>query len=139
MGATSERADSIREMFVAFNREDIEASLPYMTEDVVWHSFPEWPGEDRYEGYDGIRRLTREWTENFDDYRWEVDEVIDRGDAVVVLAHHLGRSKGAGMPVSEEVGGVFTGFDEQDRPSRAYFFISWEGTLEAAAERGGGG
>lgn len=133
---SEQRAAPIREMFEVFNREGIEAVLPFMAPNVVWHSFPEWPGEDRYEGYDGIRRLTLEWTENFDNYQWEVDEVIDRGDVVVVLAHHRGRSKSAGMPVNEEVGGVFTDFDEQDRASRAHFFISWEATLEAAADSG---
>jgi ketosteroid isomerase-like protein len=127
-----ERVARIREMFVAFNRGGIEASLPYVTEDVVWHSFPEWPGEDRYEGRDGLRQLTAEWTENFDEYHWDVDEVIERDDVIVVLAHHHGLSKTAGMPVREKVGGVFSDFDGEDRPATAHFFLSWELTLQTA-------
>lgn len=131
------RATLIRTMFEAFNRDGIEATLPFMPANVVWHTFPEWPGADRNEGHDGIRQLAGEWTENFDDYSWDVEEVRDCGDAVVVLAHHRGRSKAAGMPVSEQVGGVFTDFDDEDRAARARFFVSWEQTLAAAAESGG--
>jgi ketosteroid isomerase-like protein len=127
-----QRVARIREMFVAFNRGGIEASLPYVTEDVVWHSFPEWPGEDRYEGQDGLRQLTAEWTENFDEYHWDVDEVIDHEDVIAVLAHHHGLSKTVGMPIRDKVGGVFSDFDAEDRPATAHFFLSWEKTLEAA-------
>lgn len=133
---SEQRVASIRDMFEAFNRDGIEAALPFVTEDVVWHSFPEWPGADRYEGRDGLRQLTAEWTENFDEYHWDVDDVIDRDDVIVVLAHHGGRSKAAGMPIRDKVGGVFTDFDPEDRPATAHFFLSWELTLEAAEARG---
>lgn len=132
----SKRVDRIREMFDAFNRGGIESSLPYVTEDVVWHSFPEWPGRERYEGWDGLRQLTAEWTENFDEYHWDVDEVISRDEVIIVLAHHHGLSKTAGMPIRDEVGGVFSDFDPEDRPATAHFFLSWEETrafAEAAA------
>lgn len=129
---TEERADRIREMFEVFNREGIEAALPYLPEDVVWHAFPEWPGEDRYEGHAGIRRLTAEWTENFDEYQWDLEVVEDRGSGVLVLATHRGRSKGAGMPISQEVGGWFTGFDAEGRSREARFFVSWAEAREAA-------
>jgi ketosteroid isomerase-like protein len=134
----SKRADRIREMFDAFNREGIEAALQHLTQDVVWHSFPEWPGQDKYEGWDGIRKLTEEWTENFDEYSWDVEEVDDRGAGVLLLGIHHGRSKGAGMPISQEVAGWFTGFDAQLRNNEARFFTSWEAAREfsdaAAAE-----
>ena len=134
----SERADRIREMFDAFNAEGIEAALPYLTEDVVWHTFPEWPGEEKYEGHDGIRQLTLEWTENFDEYHWDIDEIATKGDVVVVLAHHHGLSKSGGMQIRDKVGGVFSDFDAEDRPATAYFFLSWELTREAAETRARG-
>ena len=119
-------------MFDAFNREGIEAALPYLAEDVVWHSFPEWPGDDSYTGRDGIRQLTAEWTENFDEYQWDLELVEDRGKGVLVLANHHGRSKGAGMPISQEVGGWFTDFDERERHREAHFYVSWQEAREAA-------
>jgi ketosteroid isomerase-like protein len=129
----SEQAvEQIRLMFERFNRAGFEAAASYIAPDTVWHTFPEWPGAEKYEGVDGVRQLTQEWTENFDDYRWEISELIDRGDRVVVLAHHGGESKGAGTPVRQRVAGVFTEFDSEGRASRARFFTSWEQALEVA-------
>ncbi len=122
-------------MFEAFNRDGIEAALPFMSQDVVWHSFPEWPGAEKYEGWDGVRQLALEWTENFDEYRWDVDEVHERAGGILVLAHHHGRSVGAGMPISQRVGGWFTTFDDEDRTGEAWFFVSWEEARELADAR----
>jgi hypothetical protein len=135
---SEQRVTRVREMFEAFNREGIEAALPYLPDEVVWHSFPEWPGEETYEGRDGIRQLTAEWTESFDEYLWDLDEVTARGDVVVVLAHHHGMSKSGGMQIRDKVGGVFSDFDSEDRPATAHFFLSWELTRQAAQSRAEG-
>jgi len=129
---SQDNVERIRAMFEGFNRDGFEAALPYIAPDAVWYPFPEWPGPAEYHGLDGARQLASEWTENFDDYRWVLDELIDKGDAVVVLAHHTGRIKGAGTPVEHRVAGVLTDFDDEGRTAKAWYFLSWEEALEAA-------
>ena len=125
--------ERVREMFEAFDlARNIDVLAPYVASDVVWYSFPEWPGDSEYTGLDGLRRLLDEWTENFDEYRWEVDQVLEQGDRVVVLAHHGGRSKGAALPVRDRVAGVYADFDAEGRHGRAWYFLSWEEAREKA-------
>ncbi|MGH2981020.1 MAG: nuclear transport factor 2 family protein, partial [Solirubrobacterales bacterium] len=100
---SQENVEKIRTVFEVFNREGFEATVPFLAPDTVWYPFPEWPGDAEYHGPEGAGRLVGEWTENFDDYRWELDELIDCGEAVVLLGHHTGRSKSAGTRVRQRV------------------------------------
>lgn len=125
--------ERVREMFEAFDlHREVEVLAPYVASHVVWHSFPEWPGDSEYHELDGLGRLLGEWTENFDEYRWEVEEVLERGFCVVVLAYHGGRSKGAALPVRDRVAGVYADFDQQGRHAKAWYFLSWDEALEKA-------
>jgi len=129
---SQENVETIRTVFEVFNREGFEATVPFLTPDTVWYPFPEWPGDSEYHGPAGARRQVAEWTENFDDYRWEVDDVIESGEAVVLLARHTGRIKGAGTRVEQRISAVFTDFDGEGRTGRAWFFLSWEEAREKA-------
>lgn len=125
--------ETIRTVFEIFNREGFEPTRRFLRPDTVWHPFPEWPGEREYRGPDGAGRLVAEWTENFEDYAWEVEELLDAGDAVVLLGYHTGHSRGAEAPVSQRVSAVFSGFDDKGRTGEAWFYLSWEEAREKAA------
>ena len=49
----------------------VAATAPLAHEALENHPFPEWPRPDLYRGMDGPTRLVEEWTENFDNYRWD--------------------------------------------------------------------
>ncbi len=131
---SQENVETIRTVFEVFNREGFEPTRRFLTPDAVWHSFPEWPGDSEYHGPDGAGRLVSEWTENFDDYAWEVDELIESGNSVILLARHTGQIKGAGTRVEQRISAVFTKFDGQGRTGEAWFFLSWEDARAKAAE-----
>lgn len=42
-------------------------------------------------------QMVQEGTEVFDDFRWEADEFIDAGDAVVVPGRFYSRGRGSGV------------------------------------------
>jgi ketosteroid isomerase-like protein len=130
---SQENVETIRTVFEIFNREGFEPTRRFLSPDVVWYPFPEWPGESEYHSPDGAGRLVSEWTENFEDYRWEVEELIDSGEAVVLLGRHTGRVKDAGTRVEQKISAVFTDFDEEGRTGRAWFFLSWDEAREQAA------
>jgi ketosteroid isomerase-like protein len=131
---SSERAERLRRMFDTFNRDGYEAASVHVAPDTVWHTFPEWPGAAYYEGREGVGRLVSEWTENFDSYQWQVEEIVERGETVIVLARHGGRSKVVGATVGDSVGGVFTDFDADGRAREARFYTSWDDALAAAGD-----
>jgi SnoaL-like domain len=49
-----------------------------------------WRGGDTHTGLEGFRRMWLDWLEPWDTYHSRVEEVIDAGDRVVVLAHDRG-------------------------------------------------
>jgi ketosteroid isomerase-like protein len=67
----------------------------------VWDmsNFAGWPEQQTYEGGDEIQGFLRSWTSVWDDWRLELDEVLDAGDQVVTLARQSGVSKSTGLSV----------------------------------------
>jgi ketosteroid isomerase-like protein len=67
------------------------------------HPEVEWTApEDRttYQGRDGVRHRLEEWLESFDDYRYEVQRIVDcGGDEVLVVATEVGRGAMGGAEV----------------------------------------
>jgi ketosteroid isomerase-like protein len=109
----------------------IESALSVFPPDAVVYAFPEWVEKSEYRGHDGVRELTAVWTESFDDFAIEVEEVRDLGDRVVILGETTGRIKGTGVPIRQPVGAVFSNF-RNGKIGEARFFMTKQQTLEAA-------
>src|SRR5687768_428992 len=52
------------------------------------------PGSREHSGLPGLRAAWREWLEPWESYRVEIEDVIDAGDAAVVLTRDYGRRLG---------------------------------------------
>jgi ketosteroid isomerase-like protein len=131
---SQENVEIVRRGYEAFAREGIEGVIPFFTEDAVIYSIPEWPDDPEYYGHDGLRKLDRQWAENFDEFGFDVRELHDAGDAVVSLHELTGRTKGSAVPMRMQIGAVFSEFRD-GRIARQDLFSSWEAALEAAGVR----
>jgi ketosteroid isomerase-like protein len=71
------------------------------TDDFVWDMahFRGWPEDRQYVGVDGARRFLATWIEAWDDWEFDVDELIEAGEMVVALCTQRARAKGSGVPV----------------------------------------
>jgi ketosteroid isomerase-like protein len=126
-----ERAAPMLNAIEAFNEGGVEAALPYLHPEIEWVAPPEWLEDPVYEGHDGMRRLAAYWTELFDQYRLELERVVDTGDdRVVILLSQLGRISGSADQVEGPIGYVAEFRD--GLVSRVEIYFSWEKTLEAA-------
>lgn len=128
---SQENVEIVRQAFAGFAEHGIEGGLPFNSPDVVTYSMPEWPDDSEYHGHDGLRKLTRQWTDNFDDFGFEVRELRDAGDSVVALLDMTGLVKGSEIPVNHHLGSVHSGFRE-GVIGQVRYFSSWQGALEAA-------
>ncbi len=128
---SQENVEILRRAYEAFATGGMEAALPFFTEDTIVYSIPDWPDDPEYHGHDGLRRLDRQWRDNFDDFGFDVRELRDAGDAVVCLNELTGRTKGSGIPMTMQIGAVFSEF-EGGRVGSQRLFPSWESALEAA-------
>ena len=127
---SEENVEIVRRGYTAFAEKGIEGAIPFFTEDVVIYSIPEWPDDPEYHGHDGLRRLTRQWTENFDAFGFDISELRDGGDTVVALYELVGETKGSATPMRMQIGAVSEFRD--GRIAQQRLFSSWEGALQAA-------
>jgi ketosteroid isomerase-like protein len=132
---STENVAIVRAAFAAMDEHGVEAVLPFNAEDVVIHAVEEWPDDPVYHGHDGIRTLLRAWTDNFDDFRFQVHDFHQIGETVVGLFEITGRAKGAGVPISQQIGGVFSDFRD-GRIGHTRYFSTWRAALESAGRTG---
>ena len=124
-------AEIVRRGFEAFNEGGMEAAEFAFHPEVEVTPFVEWPGPSLYHGIEGMHEIAREWTENFDDYRFEIARVVATPCGVLALVEQRGRIKDGGDWISMEVGSVWEDF-EDGRFRRVRFFSSWQAAEEAA-------
>ncbi len=82
------------------------------------------PGPPKYHGPEGAREFFRTWTGAFEEFGYEVEEVIDASDAVVVHLHQRGRGRGSGAMVENRFWQIYTFANGRvvhyrDHPTRA--------------------
>jgi ketosteroid isomerase-like protein len=126
---SQENVEIVRNAFQTFGAEGIDAALSFFSPDFIWYPTDRWLDGSDYRGHEGMRRLSAAFSENFDDFRYEVHDIRDAQDRVVALVDMTGRIKHSGAEVSQRLGFVISGFrDGAFREVRA--FPSWSDALE---------
>jgi ketosteroid isomerase-like protein len=86
-----------------------------------------------YVGLDGFRATWRDWLAPWASYRTEIEELIDVGDRVVVLARDYGRREAGAPEVEQRNAAVWTVRD--GRIVRAEFYANRAEGLASVGER----
>jgi ketosteroid isomerase-like protein len=128
---SEENVEVVRQAYAAYAEHGVEGVLAFVAEDMVIYSIPEWPDDAEYHGHDGFRKLNRQWLENFDQFGFDLHELRDAGDEVVVLLEMTGRIKGSGVPIRQPLGGIF-GDITGGLIGSVRYYLTWRHTLEAA-------
>jgi uncharacterized protein len=99
----------VRTLLRAFARADYEAALEALDPDIEWQVPPGVAiGQETYRGQDEVRRGFAEWLGAWDTHRFELQEMLDHGDHVVVGGMQIGRGRGSGVEVRLPTFHVFT-------------------------------
>jgi len=100
---SQENVDIIRRLYDAWLADDFETVYSTFDPDIRLFPDPEawWVGMDeKYVGHDGVRRYMAAVYEAFEDYRPEVEDIVDAGEGrVLTLAVEHGRGRGSGAQV----------------------------------------
>jgi ketosteroid isomerase-like protein len=106
---SQENVDLVRAMYEAFMQGDLGTALRYFDADIRWSTPPDMPeGLDVRHGREGARASLAEWLDMWSDYQFELQEIADYGERIVVFGWQQGRGKGSGIEVSEEIISVWT-------------------------------
>jgi ketosteroid isomerase-like protein len=96
----SENVERVLRGYDAINEGDLAGAVAGLPEDFELVLPPVLPDVDpSYRGGDGFTRAIEAWRDSFDDFRLEIEEVIDVGDNVVVMAAVCGVGKDSGIAV----------------------------------------
>jgi hypothetical protein len=122
----------VRRALEAANVGGVEAALPFYAADVVFYPVAGWAEDAEYRGHDGVRKLNAIFTKAFDDFAWDVREIRDAGERVLVLTDMTGRIKGSAAPIRERYAVVCSDFRDGTF-GEVRFFKTWHEALEAVA------
>src|SRR5437588_278881 len=120
---SKEDMELVRELNRGFNTS-AEGWVELYDPEVEFHMPREWPEESIYRGHEGILRVAELWRQNFSEYRWDEDQLIDAGDCVIGLWHHRGRVKDSGDWIEQRVGTVM--YAREGKIVRVLSYFSWE-------------
>jgi ketosteroid isomerase-like protein len=120
-----ENVEVVRDMLQDYVRGDYEAALPAFAQDVEVVTSLE-----RFHGPAGVVEEAKRWEEMWSDYRFEVQDLVDAGDKVVLLYRQVGKSKESGVEVEERAGWVYT--LREGKIARVEMFQDRETALRAA-------
>ena len=126
---SQENVDVVRRALETFNREGVESALVYFDPEVEWLGPPEWLEEHLYKGHDGIRQIAALWNESFEEYRLDLEKLIDTEDAVVALLYQRGRVKGTPDLVGSQIAYVWA--VRNGLTIRVQVYFSWDQALKA--------
>lgn len=98
----------VREGYMAWNSGDREWVLEHMSPEIEWITPPDDPEPGTYKGYEGVERFWANWRELFGLIRFEIVEMWDLGDDVLVHALRVGKGNQSGVEVEEPVYQLFS-------------------------------
>jgi ketosteroid isomerase-like protein len=112
----------------ALNRDGVDGFLAYCDPDVEWITPPDFLEDRVFNGHEGVRRAINLFGEQLEDFRVDMQRVVDVDDhRVVVLLYQRGRIKNSGHTLEHPLG-VATVFRD-GKATRFQVYFSWEEAL----------
>jgi ketosteroid isomerase-like protein len=111
LGAMSQQNVELVERVLGEAQHNPDALWEVLDDQVLWEpghlDIPD-AGPTNWRGPAGVQEFFRRWIGPFDDWGYEVGEMIDAGDSVVAHVHQWGRGKGSGARVESQFWLVWT-------------------------------
>jgi ketosteroid isomerase-like protein len=105
---SSENVEVVQAVFDAWMAGDFAAMFKHFHPDVEWAGPATLSHGGTAHGLPGARRAMSTWVGTWDDYRFELTELVDCGSTVFAAGRQTGRGRGSGVEVSEEIFSVWT-------------------------------
>lgn len=105
---SQENVQLVMRCFELFSRGEMEAMLQWIDPAIETIEGVELPGATRYVGHAGLAMAYEHWASQWDDFRMDVEDMIDAGNEVVMVTRHHGRGRASGAAVQAVVAYVWT-------------------------------
>src|SRR5262245_40601391 len=104
---SAELVQLVEKGYETWNSGDRSWVLEHMSPDVEWITPPDDPDPGTFRGLEGVAKYWAQWRAAVGQLQFTVEEMIDAGDSVVVIARRQGRGEHSGLEVSDRVIQVF--------------------------------
>ncbi|HTR19815.1 MAG TPA: nuclear transport factor 2 family protein [Gemmatimonadales bacterium] len=95
---SQETVEVVRRAFAAYEDGGIEVVMPLFAPGVAWYFDADELVDDlAYRGRDGLRAAYDVWVSGFEDFGWDVHEIRELGDRVLVMADITGVARETGV------------------------------------------
>ena len=109
---SEEEADRVRAAFESLAQTG-EFDPDWLAPDVRWHLRADLPDSETLVGRDRVLQFLAEWTEAFQEPRFDLEELIDAGDRLIVVQRLRGRLRGSNDEVEMSETHVYKTQDRQ--------------------------
>jgi ketosteroid isomerase-like protein len=120
----------VEQGYEAWNSGDRAWVLEHMSPEIEWITPPDDPDPGTYRGYEGVESYWAQWRAAVGQLSFKLEETIDAGRAIVVVARRQGRGEHSGLEISDRVIQVFD-FDDDDRCVRVHEYYDRDAALSS--------
>ena len=131
---SAELVQLVAKGYEAWNTGDRGWVLDHMSEDIEWITPADDPDPGTYHGLQGVEEYWSQWRAAVGQLNFVVEEMIDAGDNVVVVARRQGRGEHSGLEISDRVIQVFH-FDG-DKCTRVHEYYDRDAALTSLRGEG---
>jgi ketosteroid isomerase-like protein len=126
---SEENVEVVRGAINAWNRGDYEAWIDGFDSDCEFMPLRAQLEGQAYRGHDGLRQFMDDLAQDWEQVRFEVSEIREVGDKVLVLIRFQGRGRASGANLDIPIGIV--GKVQQGKVTQARMFSDPDEALEA--------
>jgi uncharacterized protein len=127
---SEENVEIMRLGYERFNSGDVDGFLQLCATDFEFRDLPGLPGSGVFVGHDAFRAWFAQMSDAFNDLRFEVEEILDADDKVVVINHATASGRGSGAEVRTNFSNVWT--LSEGKAVSAFSYDTHAEALEAA-------
>jgi ketosteroid isomerase-like protein len=98
----------LRAGYEALDRGDLRPVREFIHPEARMSDRPEVPDATTYVGWDGIVLSQQASRETFDDFHFNPERFLEKGDKIVVILRMTGVGKVSGVPVEERIAHLWT-------------------------------
>jgi ketosteroid isomerase-like protein len=130
---SEENVEIVRRTYEAANRGDLDSANLHVHPEIEFHTYAQSPEAGVYRGKEAVQRYNQGLFEQFESIRFEIEELVDAGDRVVVVSTQHAQPKGGQEEMNVRVIEVWTIRDGLLAERRSY--STRDEALEAAGLR----
>ena len=93
-----------RRLYDAWNRRDVEGMLADVDPDIEWRPYLASVAGKPAHGHEEVRAFLTEFSENWETFRVDIEELFDAGDDIVTFVYVRARGRGSGAEVDLKPG-----------------------------------